>query len=216
MDRDPDTVDVTLYDCERCGISMTPAYHGDGCDATVVHVGSQRRCSGCGATISRPQPKRFSECGGRAPPSRFAAPLDLSPSVSPQQVERAIHEVTNRSRTGRNCSTLSYSDHLSAIALQHSRDMATQGYFAHRSPDGNGPDDRYRDYDHSDQSYGENIACQHPGPMMSSAELAERIVGNWMESVGHRENILEDQFEAEGIGVYITTDGTVYATQNFT
>jgi uncharacterized protein YkwD len=94
--------------------------------------------------------------------------------------------------------------------------MATQGYFAHRSPDGNGPDDRYRDYDHSDQSYGENIACQHPGPMMSSAELAERIVGNWMESVGHRENILEDQFEAEGIGVYITTDGTVYATQNFT
>ena len=215
MDRDPATVAVTLYDCERCGISMTPTYHGDGCDATVVHTSSGRICSNCGVTIAPPETERCSKCDGRAPPSQFAAPIDISPAVSPRRVERAIHDATNQHRTSRNRSPLAYSEHLSAIALRHSRDMATREYFDHQSPEGEGPVDRYRDHDHSDRSYGENIACQQPGPMMSSAELAERIVGNWMESVGHRENILEDQFEAEGIGVYITTDGTVYATQNF-
>lgn len=93
--------------------------------------------------------------------------------------------------------------------------MAVRGYFAHQSPEGETAGDRYRTHDHSDRSYGENIALRQLGATVSVSELAESIVDGWMDSEGHRENILRDRFEAEGIGVYTTNDGTVYATQNF-
>lgn len=215
MDRDPPRVTVTLYDCEQCDTSMTPTYHGDGCDAPVIYTDSERVCSNCGVTIAPAETERCLDCDGRAPPSRFAAPIDISPAVSPRQVERAIHDATNRHRTSRSRPRLDYSEHLSAIALRHSRDMATREYFDHHSPEGNSPGDRYRNHDHSDRSYGENIAFEQPGPAISSTELAERIVDGWMDSPGHRESILEDQFDAEGIGVYTLPDGTVLVTQNF-
>lgn len=72
MDRDPATVDITLYDCEQCGTAMTATYHGDGCDATVVHVDSERLCSDRGVSIAPPETERCLECGGRAPPAQFA------------------------------------------------------------------------------------------------------------------------------------------------
>lgn len=207
-------VAVTLYDCEQCEISLTPLYHGE-CDAPVIHTKSKRICSNCGDTMGPSETMRCSECDSRASPSQFAVPIDTSPAVSPQQVERKIHDAVNQCRTNRNRPKLTYSQHLSAIALRHSRDMATREYYDHHSPEGNGPGYRYRSHDHSDHNYGENIAYKQPGPKISSTKLAESIVNGWMDSPGHRENILEDQWEAEGIGVYTRSDGTVFFTQNF-
>jgi len=215
MKRDRDTVTVTLYDCQQCGLSMTPTYHGNGCDAPALYIGSEYLCSGCGASIVSPDTKSCSDCGGPAPPVEFSVPLDISPSVSPSKVEQAVHTVTNRYRAEHKLSRLSYSDHLSGIALQHSRDMAERDYFDHQSPDGTGTGDRYRAYDHSDRSYAENIALRHPGPLISIDDLADSIVDGWMDSQGHRENILQERFDTEGIGVYTTADGAVYVTQNF-
>jgi uncharacterized protein YkwD len=64
-------------------------------------------------------------------------------------------------------------------------------------------------------NYAENIAFYQPGPTISATELAERVVDGWMDSPGHRENILTNQFKGEGIGVYSRPDGTVFVTQNF-
>lgn len=41
------------------------------------------------------------------------------------------------------------------------------------------------------------------------------IVDGWMNSTGHRENILNPDYEASGTGVFITENGSVYATQEF-
>lgn len=215
MKQKSDTVKVTLYDCEECELSMTPTYHGDGCDSPALYIGSELLCSGCGATIAPPETESCSDCGAPAPPFQYPVPLDFSPSISPTKVEQAVHTVTNQYRTEHNLPMLSYSGHLSGIALQHSRDMAVREYFDHQSPDGDGTEDRYRAHKHSDNSYGENIAYRQPGPTISVIDLAESIVDGWMDSKGHRENILQERFREEGIGVYTTNDGTVYVTQNF-
>jgi len=46
-------------------------------------------------------------------------------------------------------------------------------------------------------------------------ELAAQAVASWMDSPGHRENILTDYWLAEGIGIVIAPDGRVYVTENF-
>jgi uncharacterized protein YkwD len=45
--------------------------------------------------------------------------------------------------------------------------------------------------------------------------LAEVVVDGWMDSPGHRENILEDGYGLQGIGVAISSDEEVFVTQNF-
>ena len=48
---------------------------------------------------------------------------------------------------------------------------------------------------------------------ISEEEMASQIVDGWMDSPGHRENILSG-FHSQGIGVYATPEGKAYATQN--
>jgi len=146
---------------------------------------------------------------------RCGRPSDLRPATTPRAIEQAVHKRVNRLRRDNSVGTISYSDHLSAIALQHSRDMASQDYFDHTSPDGESAADRYHRFGHDDRSVGENIALRQPGPTAGADDIADRVVEGWMDSSGHRENLLRDRFEAEGIGVFCDPDRTVYVTQNF-
>lgn len=112
--------------------------------------------------------------------------------------------------------------------------MATRGYFSHTSPDGGTFADRYERFDYTcraptgDGSYltgGENIAQTWYDTRVGTGEgtvryttadeLARGIVTQWMNSQGHRENILTPEWRNEGIGIVVTEDGKVYATQNF-
>lgn len=211
-DVDP-AVTVALYDCRECDATIAPSYHVGSCGAPVVYVGGSWQCSGCGVSMS-PSNSCF-ECGGDSRQRKLSVDLDLAPAVQPDAVEQAVHRQTNRRRRNHGIGTLEYSAHLSAIALQHSRDMASRDYFSHESPDGDSTLDRYRAHDHDDRSVGENIAYRQPTPTAAVDEIASSVVDGWMDSPGHRENILRERFEKEGIGVYIDSDGTAYATQNF-
>ncbi|ELZ18687.1 CAP domain-containing protein [Natrinema limicola] len=149
-------------------------------------------------------------------------------------VERGIHEAVNDERTARGLNELAFDTELRDIAREHSRDMAERDYFSHTSPEGDTFADRYADagytcrVDGSDNTYytgGENIAQTWYDTAVrtdggtdtytTETELANAIVTQWMNSSGHRENILASQWENEGIGIYMTDDGKVYATQNF-
>ena len=46
-------------------------------------------------------------------------------------------------------------------------------------------------------------------------ELASLVVDGWMDSPGHRDNILDSSYDREGIGIAISADEQVYVTQNF-
>jgi len=162
------------------------------------------------------------------------AGADLNETV----IEREVHRFVNRERTHRGLEPLNYDTALASIARSHSRDMATERYFAHDSPDGETMGDRYDDASYQcrvptgGNSYltgAENIAytyayqstqterglVSHDG---NETAIARGLVTGWMDSPGHRENILTPEWNNEGIGIYIAewNDGTrVYATQNF-
>lgn len=158
--------------------------------------------------------------------------------ISRSRVEAEIHSEVNRVRQERGLSTLATDSRLREIARYHSEDMALKGYFAHDSPDGETMGDRYEKFNYDcrvptgDNRYAsgaENIAYTYafarvskPGGAEShdgdEQEIGAGIVEQWMNSPGHRENILRPYWRNEGIGVAVTeVDGRVrvYATQNF-
>jgi uncharacterized protein YkwD len=162
------------------------------------------------------------------------APDETVDGANETRIERLVHEEINERRSQRGLSRLSYDTELAAIADGHSADMARRDYFAHVGPDGEDFADRYEAAGYrcrvstGDNRYttgGENLAqswWQRPiaadgGRVYYDSEraLADGIVDQWMNSTGHRENILTPYWDNEGIGVDITSEGKVYATQNF-
>lgn len=151
------------------------------------------------------------------------------------ELEKKIHELINRERTSRGLSSLEWNSALSAIARKHSMDMAKRNYFSHESPEGRGFSFRY-----SQEGYvcsvpvqnrfflgAENIFQNNLYDRVvyvngsarynwnSSQKIAESTVEGWMNSPGHRKNILTPHWRSEGIGVAISPDDKVYITENF-
>lgn len=141
--------------------------------------------------------------------------VSLSDDFNPAILEQAIHDKTNEHRTSHGYSSLKYDTHLSSIARSHSREMAIQGFFSHESPDGITTMDRYQQANFDSRWSGENIAKQSFASTTEVEMAAADVVEGWMNSPGHRENILTDGFEVEGIGLYQASDGAVFVTQNF-
>ena len=139
------------------------------------------------------------------------------------ETERLIHEAINDERTAEGLDPLEHEDDLRAVARGHSADMVDQEYVAHESPDGVTPADRLDAAGCS--AGGENVAQSWIGEPVdvdgeqfiatNEAELADHLVERWMASPGHRENVLRDSFAESGVGVVITEDNRVYATQKF-
>ena len=150
-----------------------------------------------------------------------------------EKVEELVHQKINEERTQRGLSKLDYSEKLENIADKHSKDMAENNYFAHTSPSGQTMADRYEQANYICsidtgaviQQGAENIAqtwYQEPistesGTVLHESEedVAEGLVTQWMNSPGHRKNILKPYWNNEGIGIYVTEDDEVFATQNF-
>lgn len=128
-------------------------------------------------------------------------------------------------------SVLSQDVQLAAIARAHSEDMALNNYFEHENLAGQSAADRgnavgYRCFKDFGSFYTEGISENiFQGWMYSSfnsrgrnyvtlEEIAFRIVDEWMNSQGHRENILTETYDREGIGIGIGAEESVWVTQN--
>jgi uncharacterized protein YkwD len=127
------------------------------------------------------------------------------------EMERQILELVNAERVAAGLGALTNAPLLTVAARRHSREMAELGYFSHDSPTEENRTLAMRLANAGLSSYGmagENIA-------LSTSASAEQFVRMWMDSPGHRENLLRPEFKFSGIGVY--TDGSkTWATQNFT
>lgn len=157
-----------------------------------------------------------------------------SDDLDKHRVELLIHERVNKERQKRDLSPIEYDIALQEIARYHSKDMAENDYFSHDSPSGETFGDRYEKFGYDcrvpvgDNVYmtgSENIAQTYylenliNGDFHSNEqELANGLMNQWMNSTGHRENILTPEWDDIGVGVHLIEDenGTaVYATQNF-
>ncbi len=159
-----------------------------------------------------------------------------APSINGLELEIKIHDLINKERRKQGLSLLAWDDALSNIARKHSRDMAKRNYFSHDTPEGHDFSYRYSEAGYSCSirgqghiSYGgaENIFQNNLYDRVtivngipyydwnSEDTIAESTVRGWMNSRGHRKNILAPYWRTEGIGVAILPDGKVYITQNF-
>ncbi len=126
-------------------------------------------------------------------------------------LERRVFDLVNERRAGVGLSLLTWSDKVAGIARIHSENMANYKFFSHTGADGKKVNDRA---DSSGvrrwHSLGENIAYNR-----GFKSPLESAVQSWMNSPGHRDNILKNDWEESGIGVVVTADGTYYFTQVF-
>lgn len=118
-----------------------------------------------------------------------------------------VFELTNQERVNAGLEPFKWSDDLAAVAYTHSADMAKRNFFSHNNPDGQTPFDRMRAYGIRYSYAAENIAMGQRTP--------EAVVSGWMNSAGHRANILNPNLTHLGVGFYQTSGGTTYWTQNF-
>lgn len=142
----------------------------------------------------------------------FVALLIESPAV-PEDAEwmgSLIHAAINKIRHEHGLQPLRDDAELRAVAMGHSEDMAVRDFFDHRNPDGERPADRALAAKLPYRAIAENIQMSQ-----NVRNPVQTAVDAWMDSKGHRKNILDERFTHSGIGVQIRDDGSVYFTQLF-
>ncbi len=157
------------------------------------------------------------------------------PKISAAGLEKRVHTLINIERKKHGLSQLEWDDALAGIGRKHSKDMALRNYFDHYSPEGYDFSYRYQQEGYQcsvrvgNTIYlgAENIALNNQYASVTTVNgeafydwnsqdtLAETTVQGWMNSAGHRKNILMPHRQREGIGVAFGPEGKVYITQNF-
>ncbi|MFD7319711.1 sigma-70 family RNA polymerase sigma factor [Streptomyces sp. NPDC059875] len=163
----------------------------------------------------------------KATPSKTAAPRTSSPAPKPKPTAGSgsdtgsgsgsqggsgsestadqVISLVNAERAKAGCGPLTANSQLTRAAQGHSDDMAARDFFDHTNPDGKGPGERVTATGYPWSTYGENIAM--------GQSSAEQVMESWMNSPGHRANILNCSFKEIGIGIH--NEGGPYWTQVF-
>ncbi|HFK1784301.1 CAP domain-containing protein [Bacillus cereus] len=129
-------------------------------------------------------------------------PAEEAKSLS--EFEQRVVELTNAERAKQGLPALKIDTELSKVARIKSEDMQKNNYFDHNSPTYGSPFDMMKKFGISYTSAGENIAQGQRTP--------EEVVQAWMNSAGHRANILNNGFTHIGVG-YVESGN--YWTQQF-
>ena len=128
------------------------------------------------------------------------------------QVEQAIFNKVNEERAKAGVAPLTYNTTMEKYARIKSQDMGDNNYFSHEDLNGNLITTQMKKDGVTYRAWGENIA--YVGGMTDLNAIADKIMTNWMNSSGHRANILSTNFSSIGVGVY-KIGNRVYATQEF-
>lgn len=138
-------------------------------------------------------------------PTRSASstpPAQPTPTGAVAQVVALV----NKERADAGCGPLTEDPQLNQAALGHSEDMDARDFFDHTNPDGADPGQRITAAGYTWSTYGENIAQGQQTP--------EAVMDSWMNSPGHRANILNCSFKDIGVGIHEGAGGPWW-TQNF-
>ncbi len=158
------------------------------------------QCTDCGNSESSEPSNQPSK------PSQDNETNEQKPSAdsSVSEYEKQVVEIVNRNRTANGLQPLKLNTELSKIAKLKSQDMKDKKYFSHTSPTYGSPFEMMKQFGISYRTAGENIAMGQRTP--------EAVMTAWMNSDGHRANILNPTYTQIGVG-YVA-DGN-YWTQMF-
>ncbi|MGM1063342.1 CAP domain-containing protein [Saccharothrix sp. Mg75] len=184
--------------------SATSVPASDAAPTTTTTTETATSTTGQPPTTTRPTTTR-------PPAPRPEAPAPAPEPAAPvrtevEPAEAKVVELTNAERAANGCPALTADDRLGRAARAHSADMAARNYFSHTSLDGRSFVDRVK-------------AAGHPGPgaenIAAGQRTAEAVVKGWMESPGHRANILNCELKTLGAGMARGGSYGTYWTQNF-
>ncbi len=136
-----------------------------------------------------------------------------SNSTFAKEFELKVIEYTNAERSKQGLKPLTADTTLTKIAQNHSADMLANNYFSHTNKSGCDPRCRIDAANYKWQSYGENIYWMS-GFTLTASESARKVVDGWMNSAGHRANILSAKFTKIGVGVDVK-DKKLYTTADY-
>ncbi len=115
------------------------------------------------------------------------------PAYSSAITQDSVFELTNQSRSQERMSTLTYNTTLEKAAQAKADDMLARQYFAHNTPDGKTPWYFFDLVGYKYLSAGENLAVHFND--------VEPLQDAWMNSPGHRANILNSSYKEMGVGI---------------
>jgi uncharacterized protein YkwD len=147
---------------------------------------------------SRSEPSRTPRPTVTPTQSRPTSPASTSvPTQQPQPggaspEESEVLRLTNAERAKHGCGPLTADPNLLVSAGGHAEDMVDRHFFDHTNPDGEDPFERMRDAGFHGSSMAENIAMGYSS--------AKAVVAGWMDSSGHRRNILNCDYNRLGVG----------------
>jgi len=130
---------------------------------------------------------------GTAPPEDPVPPPedpDPPPEDGLSDFARQMLNALNAERSAQGREPLTWSDRLANAAVRHCNDMSRNNHFSHTGTDGSTVGDRARDAGYDWNTVGENIA--------QGQRSIDQVMDDWMNSPGHRENILRDEFTQVG------------------
>ncbi len=128
-----------------------------------------------------------------------------------RDLEQRVHHLVNEQRCRAKLPPLVWREDVARAARDHSKNMAERNFFDHEDPRLGNVDKRLNRFRVPWRACGENIFMLH-----GYENPAQVAVQGWMESPGHRANILQKEFTHAGVGVvYCPRDRRYYLTQIF-
>ncbi|MFF7653236.1 CAP domain-containing protein [Streptomyces sp. NPDC007983] len=140
----------------------------------------------------------------KAPATTATTKAAASPSSAASSAQDQVVDLVNSERAKVGCSPLKVNAKLTKAAQAHSEDMAEHSDMSHTGSDGSSPGDRIERAGYSWSTYGENVAYGYSS--------AKSVMEGWMNSSGHKANILNCDFKEIGVGLAQPGD---YWTQDF-
>jgi uncharacterized YkwD family protein len=133
--------------------------------------------------------------------------INIPAPSSTTTLENQVITLVNQQRASHGLQTLSRNATLAYVARLKSQDMASKNYFSHTSPTYGSPFTMMQYFGIKFTAAGENIAMGQPTP--------QAVMTAWMNSPGHRANILSPAYNQIGVGLAKSSSGVEYWTQDF-
>ncbi len=157
------------------------------------------------ATTKAPVTEKPTKATTKAPVTEKTTETTTAAVNVDQSMAKQVLDLVNNARAQNGLSSLKLNGSLSAVAQKKAEDMKKNNYFSHTSPTYGSPFNMMKQAGISYKTAGENIAY--------GQKTAQEVFNAWMNSSGHRQNILNKNYKEMGLGV--TSGGRMYWSQMF-